>query len=63
MIRIQPLLAVESVNAFMIIPPERHVNPAVGIVTPGFGDLPDTQAQRTVVCFYRTVAERAAVDP
>ncbi len=47
MIRIQPLLAVESVNAFMIIPPEHHVNPAVGIVTPGFGDLPDTQAQRT----------------
>ena len=63
MIRIQPLLAVESVNAFMIIPPEHHVNPAVGIVTPGFGDLPDTQAQRTVVCFYRTVAERAAADP
>lgn len=63
----QPLLAVESVNAFMIIPPalppEHDVNPAVAIVSPGFGDLPDTEAQRTVVCCYRTVAERAAADP
>ena len=67
MIRIQPLLAVESVNAFMIIPPvlppEYDVNPAVAIVNPGFGDLPDTEAQRTVVCCYRTVVERGAADP
>jgi hypothetical protein len=41
----QPLLAVEPVNAFVIIapalPPEHHVNPAVAIMDPGFGDLPD----------------------
>lgn len=63
----QPLLAVESVNAFVIIspalPPEHDVNPAVAIVNPGFGDLPDTKPQRTVVCCYRTVVERAAADP
>lgn len=44
----QTLLAVEPVNAFMIIPPalppEHDVNPAVTIVDPGFGDLSDTEA-------------------
>ena len=63
----QPLLAIEPVNAFMIIapalPPEHNVNPAVAIVDPGFGDLPDTKAERAVVCRHRTVAERAAADP
>lgn len=45
----QPLLAVESENAFMIfppaLPPEHEVNPAVAIVNPGFGDLPDTECR------------------
>ncbi|GKK22470.1 hypothetical protein NUKP38_47710 [Klebsiella variicola] len=45
------------------LPPEHEVNPAVAIVNPGFGDLPDTEAQRTVACCYRTVAEIAAADP
>lgn len=44
----QLLLAVESVNAFMILPPalppEHDVNSAVAIVDPGFGDLSDTEA-------------------
>ncbi len=44
----QTLLAIESVNEFMIIPPalppEHDVNPAIAIVDPGFGDLPDTKA-------------------
>ena len=53
---------VESVNAIVIIPPEHDVNPAVAIVNPGFGVLPDTEAQRTVVYCYRTVAERSAAD-
>ncbi|VEB95344.1 Uncharacterised protein [Cedecea lapagei] len=39
----QTLLAIESVNTFMIIPPalppEHDVNSAVAIVDPGFGDL------------------------
>lgn len=42
----QTLLAIEPVNTFMIIPPafppEHDVNPAVAIVDPGLGDLPDT---------------------
>ena len=63
----QTLLAIESVNEFMIIPPalppEHDVNPAIAIVDPGFGDLPDTKAERAVVCRHRTVAERAAADP
>jgi hypothetical protein len=44
----QTLLAVESIDAFMVIPPaftsEHDVNSAVVIVDPGFADLPDTQA-------------------
>jgi hypothetical protein len=63
----QTLLAIESVNAFMIIllalPPEHDVNPAEAIVDPGFSDLPDTKAERAVVCRHRAVAERAAADP
>nr|WP_244999866.1 hypothetical protein [Enterobacter mori] len=42
------LLAVESINAFVIIPPalppEHDVNPAIALVDTGFSDLPDTQA-------------------
>lgn len=45
----QRLLAVESVNTFMIIPPaltpEHDVPPAEAIVNPGFGKLPDTEVQ------------------
>lgn len=63
----QPLLAVEPVNALMIIPPaippEHDVNPAITIVDPSFGDFPDTQAQYAVICRHRTVAERNAADP
>ncbi|KLG23252.1 hypothetical protein YA52_00370 [Enterobacter roggenkampii] len=60
----QTLLVVESINAFVIIPPalppEHNLNPAIAIVDPGFGDLSDTKTQRTLVWRYRTVAERAA---
>jgi len=44
----QPLLAVESTDAFMVTPPafksEHDVNSAVAMVYPGFADLPDAQA-------------------
>lgn len=44
----QTLLAVESTDAFMVIPPaltpEHDVNSAVAIVDPGFAVLPDAQA-------------------
>lgn len=46
--RKQTLLAVESINAFVIIspdlPPEHDVNPVIAIVDPGFGALPDTKS-------------------
>lgn len=54
MIRVQPQLAVEPVNALMIIPPalppEHDVNSAVILVDPGFGDFPDSQAQGAFIC-------------
>ncbi len=63
----QALLAVETVNAIMVIPPalppEQDVNPPVTLMHAGFRDLADTQAQRTVIGRHRTVAERAAADP
>jgi len=44
----QPLFAVESTDAFMVIPPaftpEHDVNFGVAIVAPDFADLPDAQA-------------------
>lgn len=62
----QTLLAVESINAFVIIPPalplEHNLSPEIAIVDPGFGDLPDTKTQRTLVWRYRTVAERAGAN-
>lgn len=62
----QTLFAIEPVNAFVIIPPapppEHDVNSAVAIMNPGFGDFPDSQAECTVVCRHRAVAERAAAD-
>lgn len=49
----QPLLAVKPVNPFVVIAPifpsEYHVYAAVTVMHPGFGDLADAQAQRTVI--------------
>lgn len=63
----QTLLAVESTDAFMVIPPaftpEHDVNSAVAIIALGFADLPDAQVWRTVVCRHRKIPERAATDP
>jgi len=57
---------VETVNAFMVVPPalpsEQDVNPPVTVMHAGFRDLADTQAQRTVTGRHRTVAERTAAD-
>lgn len=55
----QALLAVETVNEFMVIPsalpPEQDVNPPVTVMRTGFRDLVDTQAQRTVIGRHRAV--------
>ncbi|RAT12000.1 hypothetical protein AU486_16470 [Lonsdalea quercina] len=57
----QSLFAVEPVDPFVVITPafspEHHVYPAVTVMHPGFGDLPNAQAQRAVVCSHRTIAE------
>lgn len=62
----QALLAVETVNAFMVIPPalpsEQGVNPPVTVMCAGFRNLADTQAQRTVIGRHRAVTERPAAD-
>jgi len=62
----QALLAVEAVNAFMVISPvlptEQDVNPPVTVMRAGFRDLADTQAQRTVIGRHRAVTERSADD-
>lgn len=62
----QALLAVETVNAFMVIPPalphEQDVNPPVTVMYAGFRDIADTQAQRTVIGRHRAVTERTAAD-
>ncbi len=62
----QALLAVETVNAFMVIPsalpPEQDVNPPVTVMHARFRDLADTQAQRTVIGHHRAVTERTAAD-
>lgn len=62
----QALLAVETVNAFMVIPPalppEQDVNPPVTVMHAGFRDLADTQAQRTVIGRHRAATERTAAD-
>ena len=63
----QPLLAVKPVNPFVVIAPafpsEHHVHAAVTVMHPGFGDLADAQAQRTVIGINRTIPERAAAEP
>ena len=62
----QALLAVETVNAFMVIPPalppEQDVNPPITVMHAGFRDLTDTQAQCTVIGRHRAVTERTAAD-
>ena len=62
----QTLFTVEAVDAFVIVAPalmsEHHVYAAVTVMHPGFGDLADAQAQRTVIGSNRTIPERAAAE-
>lgn len=57
----QSLFAVEPVDPFVVITPAfpsvHHVYPAVTVMHAGFGDLPNAQAQRAVVCGHITIAE------
>lgn len=61
-----PLLAVKPVNPFVVIAPalssKHHVYAAVTVMHPGFGDLADAQAQRTVTGSNLTISKRIAAE-